>query len=157
MDTLASLPTVALACDHAGVSLKRALLDHLTDRGYPTLDLGVDTCDSVDYPVYAEKLCRALTERRARFGILICGTGVGMSIAANKHAGIRAACCSDCFSARLTRAHNDANVLCLGARVVGEGLAADLADVFLTTPFEGGRHIRRVQMLNALDETKCAK
>ncbi len=80
-----------------------------------------------------------------------------MSIAANKHAGIRAACCSDCFSARLTRAHNDANVLCLGARVVGEGLAADLADVFLTTPFEGGRHIRRVQMLNALDETKCAK
>ena len=148
------LPTVALASDHAGYPLKEELKKHLESEGYAVTDLGTDGPVSVDYPVFADRLCAAVTEGRCRLGILVCGTGIGMSIAANKHPGIRAACCSDSFSARLTRMHNDANVLCLGARVVGTGLAAELADLFLSTPFEGGRHNARVEMLNALDEKK---
>ena len=106
----------------------------------------------MNYPEYAHLLCQAIWEGKYDLGILICGTGVGMSIAANKHSGIRAAVCSDTFSARYTRMHNDANVLCLGARVVGAGLAEDLCDLFLDTPFEGGRHQKRVDMLNSLDK-----
>ena len=148
-----TLPTVALACDHAGYLLKDELKAHLTGAGYTVIDHGTDGPASVDYPLFADKLCQSITEGQCDLGILVCGTGIGMSIAANKHTGIRAACCSDTFSARLTRMHNDANVLCMGARVVGAGLAAELADVFLATPFEGGRHMRRVEMLNALDGT----
>lgn len=148
------LPTVALASDHAGYPLKEELKKHLESEGYTVTDLGTDGPASVDYPVFADRLCAAVTGGLCRLGILVCGTGIGMSIAANKHPGIRAACCSDSFSARLTRMHNDANVLCLGARVVGTGLAAELADLFLSTPFEGGRHTARVEMLNALDEKK---
>ena len=143
---------VALASDHAGYILKEELKKHLEEQGYTLLDCGTDGLSSVDYPVFADRLCAALQAGEAGCGILVCGTGVGMSMAANKHKGIRAALCSDTFSARMTRMHNDANVLCLGARVVGGGLAFDIADIFLTTAFEGGRHTRRVDMLNALDE-----
>ena len=143
---------VALASDHAGYTLKEELKKHLEERGIAYKDLGTDGPASVDYPVFADKLCREITGGKCGLGILVCGTGVGMSMAANKHAGIRAAVVSDTFSARLTRMHNDANVLCVGARVVGVGLACDIADLFLDTPYEGGRHQRRVDMLNALDE-----
>ena len=145
---------VALACDHAGLPLKEELKKHFDETGVAYTDLGTNDTSSVDYPVYADKLCAEITGGRATCGILVCGTGIGMSIAANKHAGIRAAVVSDTFSARLTRMHNDANVLCLGARVVGAGLATDIADLFLTTAYEGGRHQRRVDMLNDLDKNK---
>ena len=144
--------TIALASDHAGYILKEELKKHFEEEGYACLDCGTDGLASVDYPVFADKLCIALQKGEADCGILVCGTGVGMSMAANKHTGIRAALCSDTFSARMTRMHNDANVLCLGARVVGVGLAFDIADIFLSTDFEGGRHQKRVDMLNALDE-----
>ena len=143
---------VALASDHAGYLLKEELKKHFEERGIAYKDLGTDGPASVDYPVFADKLCREIADGKCLLGILVCGTGVGMSMAANKHAGIRAAVVSDTFSARLTRMHNDANVLCIGARVVGVGLACDIADLFLDTPYEGGRHQRRVDMLNALDK-----
>ena len=141
-----------LACDHAGYPLKEELKEIFTKEGYEVIDCGTDSLASVDYPAYATKLCETITRKEAKLGILVCGTGIGMSMAANKHAGIRAACCSDTFSARMTRMHNDANVLCMGARVVGAGLAADIAKLFLETEFEGGRHQRRVDLVNALDK-----
>ena len=141
----------ALACDHAGYPLKEELKKIFAEKGYEIIDCGTDSLASVDYPAYATKLCNVITGGEAKLGILICGTGIGMSMAANKHAGIRAACCSDTFSARMTRMHNDANVLCMGARVVGAGLATDIAQLFLETEFEGGRHQRRVDLVNALD------
>ena len=140
-----------LACDHAGYPLKGELKKIFVEKGYDISDCGTDSLASVDYPAYATKLCDTITSGKAKLGILICGTGIGMSMAANKHAGIRAACCSDTFSARMTRMHNDANVLCMGARVVGAGLATDIAELFLETEFEGGRHQRRVDLVNALD------
>lgn len=145
---------IAIACDHAGYPLKEELKKHFDSTGVAYVDLGTDSTASVDYPEYADKLCKAVQERRQELGILICGTGVGMCIAANKHRGIRAAVCSDTFSAKMTRAHNNANVLCMGARVVGAGLAFDMADLFISTAYEGGRHQRRVDMLDALDDQK---
>ena len=142
---------IALACDHAGFPLKEELKKHFDQTGVFYTDCGTYDLSSVDYPVFADRLCREISEGRSELGVLVCGTGVGMSMAANKHAGIRAAVVSDAFSARMTRMHNDANVLCLGARVVGTGLAFDLVDLFLNTPYEGGRHQRRVDMLNDLD------
>ena len=143
--------TIVLASDHAGYPLKQALKARLEEAGYPTVDMGTDSTASCDYPVYAERGCRKLLEGGGDLCILCCGTGVGMSMAANKIRGIRAACCSDVYSARYTRLHNDANVLCLGARVVGEGLAWDLAEAFITTEFEGGKHARRVGLIMDLD------
>ena len=144
---------IAIGCDHAGYPLKAELLRHLSERGIEYTDVGCDSAEkSVDYPEFADKLCRKIQSGEADLGILVCGTGIGMSIAANKHKGIRAACVSDTFSARLTRCHNDANVICFGARVVGAGLAADIVDCFIDTEYEGGRHARRVTMLDALDE-----
>ena len=102
----------------------------------------------MDYPIYAEKVCTALDNRSAELGILVCGTGIGMSMAANKHKGIRAACCADTFSARMTRLHNDANVLCLGGRVLGAGLACDMVELFVTTEFMGGRHEKRISLFD---------
>ena len=116
------------------------------------LDMGPASADSCNYTVYAHAVCEAVTGGTASLGILICGTGIGMSMAANKHAGIRAAACENTFSARMTRMHNDANVLCLGARVIGYGLACDMVDLFVDTPFEGGRHQARVDDVNALDQ-----
>lgn len=144
--------TVVIGCDHGGYELKLPILAYLSEEGYRVIDVGCDSTDSVDYPLYADKLCKVIADNDADIGILICGTGIGMSIAANKHAGIRAACCENTFSARMTRAHNDANVLCLGARVIGPGLAVDMVELFLNTDFLGGRHEKRVAMLNALDE-----
>lgn len=135
---------IAIANDHAGVDHKNLLVKHLTDKGYEVVNLGTDTALSVDYPDYAEKVAKAVQAKTADLGILICGTGIGMSIAANKFKGIRAALCGDCYSAELTRKHNDANVLCLGARVVGSDLMIKIADTFLSASFEGGKHAVRL-------------
>ena len=142
---------IAIACDHAALDLKAELIKHLTENGIECKDYGTYTPDSCNYPDYAEKVCNAIKAGEQELGILVCGTGIGMSMAANKCKGIRAACCTDTFSARFTRLHNDANVLCMGARVVGAGLACDIADIFINTEFEGGRHQKRVDMVMALE------
>jgi ribose 5-phosphate isomerase B len=139
---------LAVGADHAGYELKGALVAELAKLGFEIQDLGTDSLESCDYPDYAHAVSDAIEEGRADLGILVCGTGVGMSIAANRHAGVRAVVCSEPFSARMSRRHNDANVLCLGARVVGLGTALDILDAFLHTPFEGGRHERRVSKMN---------
>jgi len=139
--------TVALAADHAGFALKQALLEVVAAAGFTPLDLGTHDGMSVDYPDYADRLAEALASGRAAIGVLVCGTGIGMSIAANRHRHVRAAVCHDTTSARLARAHNDANVLCLGARLLGSEVVADSLRAFLATPFEGGRHARRVDKL----------
>lgn len=136
---------VYMASDHAGFHLKRFLADYLRDKGHEIHDLGPDTEVSCDYPDSAGAVTGALLAREDALGILICGTGIGMSMAANRVHGIRAALATCEFHARACRAHNNANILCLGERVTGQGLAADLADIFLSTPFEGGRHARRIQ------------
>lgn len=136
-----------LASDHAGFDLKAELVKALKERGVKPLDLGPDDRQSIDYPDMADKLVEALLSGQAPRGVLICGTGIGIGIAANRHRGIRAATCQDVTTTRLARAHNDANVLCLGARVVGLQVALDCLDAFLETPFEGGRHQRRVDKL----------
>jgi ribose 5-phosphate isomerase B len=135
---------VAIAADHAGFDLKAALVAELEALGYAPLDLGTRDRESVDYPDLADALARALAEDRARRGILACGSGIGMSIAANRHPAIRAALCHDGLTARLARQHNDANVLVLGARLIGPDTAKDCLKIFLSTAFEGGRHARRV-------------
>lgn len=142
---------IIVGADHGGVELKNHVKKYLESKGYEVIDVGTDTTDSCDYPIYAHKLCKKIQEGEAPIGILVCGTGIGMSIAANKHKGIRAACCSDTFSARLTRLHNDANVLCFGARVVGAGLALDLVDNFIEAEFEGDRHAKRVSMFEKIE------
>ena len=144
---------LAIGCDHGGYELKEFIKDMLDAENVEYKDFGCDG-EPVNYPDYADKVCRAIQSGECYRGILVCGTGIGMSMAANKHAGIRAACCSDEYSAKLTRQHNDANVLCLGGRVIGFGLAADMVHIFLNTEFEGGRHLTRVNMLNALDNNK---
>jgi len=140
---------VAIACDHAGVALKRVLAESLRSTGHPVRDLGTDGPDSVDYPDFADALAAEIAAGRAERGVLICGTGIGISIAANRHAAVRCAVVHDVTSARLTRAHNDANVMALGARLVGEAVALDCLKAFLETDFEGGRHARRVAKLSA--------
>ena len=141
---------IVIGSDHAGYELKLKIIEHLEDQGIAVTDVGTDSAESCDYPVFADALCKRMQLGDFERGILVCGTGIGMSIAANKHSGIRAACCSDTYSARLTREHNDANVLCFGARVIGEGLACDLSDIFVSTEYMGGKHARRVQMLDEL-------
>lgn len=140
---------IAIASDHAGFALKQELVAALTQRGLNVHDLGCHDTSSVDYPDFAHLLARGVADGKFAKGILVCGTGIGMSIAANRHRGVRAAVCSDTFSARMTRLHNDANVICIGSRVVGGGLAADIVDIFLATEFEGGRHSRRVDKIEA--------
>ena len=142
---------IVLGCDHGGFELKTAIMKHLDEIGREYIDVGSYNTDSVDYPVIAKALCEKITSGEAELGILCCGTGIGMSMAANKVKGIRAACCSDTFSARLTRNHNNANVLCLGGRVVGAGLALDLVDNFINAEFEGGRHQRRIDMITEIE------
>lgn len=146
------LTKIVIGCDHAAYELKLKIIEHLKDQGIEVEDVGTNSTASCDYPDFADALCKKIMSGEYERGILICGTGIGMSMAANKHKGIRAACCSDTFSARLTREHNDANVLCFGARVVGEGLAYDLVDLFVSTDYEGGKHARRVAMVDALDK-----
>ena len=138
---------VAIGCDHAGLQYKEAIMDYLKIREIEFEDLGTYTPESCDYPVIAKKVAEKVANHSANRGILICGTGVGVSIAANKVHGIRAALCGDTYTARVSRAHNNANILCLGSRVIGEHLALDIVDVWLKTGFEGGRHKRRVDMI----------
>jgi len=138
---------IVIAADHGGYELKRALVEHLVGKGFDVLDLGTDDAESVDYPDYAAKLVAVLSEDRAARGVLLCGSGIGMSIAANRSPGVRAALVHDAEAARLSRQHNDANVLVLGGRMIGEEQAVACIDAFLETAFEGGRHERRVSKM----------
>lgn len=141
---------IAIGCDHAGFEMKKTLIDALSIIGFEFYDLGCDG-SPCDYPVIAEAVCNEVLNGKCEKGILICGTGIGMSIAANKIKGIRAALCSDSFSTKFTRLHNDANIMCMGARTLGCGLAAELAQIFLTTEFEGGRHQRRLDLITEIE------
>lgn len=144
---------VAIGCDHGGLHLKAALLKHLKEKGIDFVDFGTNEDKSVDYVDYAEPVCKAVLKKQCDLGILICGTGIGMSIAANKIKGIRCGHCHDVFSAKMTRQHNNANVLAVGERVVGEGLFLEIADAFLSTPFSNEeRHIRRIEKIAKLEE-----
>ena len=141
---------IAFSADHAGYRLKDELLAFAREQGHDVLDLGVNDDHSVDYPDMADALAAALAEGRAEIGVIVCGSGIGISIAANRHRHLRAALCHDVTTARLAREHNDANVLALGARILGIAVARDCLEVFLSTPFAGGRHARRVAKLSGL-------
>jgi len=138
---------VAVGCDHAGVELKKSVAAMLEKRGYVVQDFGTHDNASVDYPDFASEVARRVGSGEAAFGVLVCGTGIGMSIVANKYRGVRAALCHSEFDARATRQHNDANVLCLGERVTGAGLGLAIAEAFFDTQFEGGRHQRRLDKI----------
>jgi ribose 5-phosphate isomerase B len=140
-------PVVAIASDHAGVELKSRLKDTLQEVASDVLDLGTNSSDSVDYPDYGNAVAEAILTGRAAYGVAICGSGIGISIALNRHRGIRAALCHDGLSASLSRRHNNANVLCLGARLIGEDTAKDCVKQFFATAFEGGRHEKRIEKL----------
>jgi ribose 5-phosphate isomerase B len=142
---------IVVASDHAALALKARVVEWLRARGHDAVDLGPDSPGSVDYPDYALRAAEEIAAGQADGGVLICGTGIGMSLAANKVPGIRAAVATDTYMARMARAHNNANVLCLGARVVGEGLAEDIVDAWLGATFEGGRHARRVDKITAIE------
>jgi ribose 5-phosphate isomerase B len=139
---------IALASDHAGYDLKQSLKDELVALGWQILDLGTNGSESVDYPDFGYAMAQALREGKARRGVLICGSGIGISIAANRHAEVRAALVHDALGARMARQHNDANVVCFGGRMIGADVARDCLRVFLETAFEGGRHARRVEKLS---------
>lgn len=135
---------IAIASDHGGFRYKELIINHLQSKNIEVIDYGTNSEQSCDYPVFAKLVANDVAKNPTHKGILICGTGIGMSITANKIKGIRAALCSDTFSAKATRAHNDSNILCLGQRVIGEGLALDIVDIWLNTSFEGGRHQKRI-------------
>ena len=143
---------IALGSDHAGHSLKNEIIKHLNENGIELKDFGTYTEESTDYPDYALKVAEEVAGRRYDYGILVCGTGIGISIAANKVPGIRAALCSDTFSAHACREHNNANILAMGQRVVGPGLAIDIVDTFLNAQFQGGRHERRINKITAIEK-----
>lgn len=142
---------IAIGSDHGGYTLKQEIMKHLSELGLEYRDYGTHSEDSCDYPAYGAAVGRAVVSGECDRGIIICGTGIGISISANKIKGVRAALCGDCFSAEMTRRHNDANILALGARVLGGGLALKIVDTFLETPFEGGRHARRVAQITDLE------
>lgn len=143
---------IAIGCDHGGLDHKNAIVEHLKNRGFEVKDSGIYENHSVDYPDIAVKVCKDITSGECELGILVCGTGIGMSLAANKVKGIRAAAVSEHFSAKYTRLHNNSNVLCLGGRVIGVGTALELVDLFVDTKFEGGRHETRVNKVMAIEE-----
>lgn len=143
---------LAIGCDHGGFDLKNAIIEHLKERNVEVKDFGTYDGSAVDYPDIALKVTESITSGECRLGVLVCGTGIGMSMAANKVKGIRAAACSDHFSAKFTRLHNDANVLCIGGRVIGAGIGCEMVDLFIDTDFEGGRHERRVAKIMAIEE-----
>ncbi len=143
------MEAILIGSDHAGFALKAHLKDYLGDQSLPVIDVGCASKESCDYPVFAQDVCKRIMRGDASRGILICGTGLGMSMAANRHSGIRAALCTTEFHARMSRLHNDSNVLVLGGRVTGEELALSILKVWLETPFEGGRHQRRLDLLEA--------
>lgn len=142
---------IAIGCDHGGYELKCAVMSYLINKKIEYVDCGCDG-ERCDYPDIAEAVCKKVTSGECDRAILICGTGIGMSMSANKIKGIRAAVCSDYYSAKYTRLHNNANVLCLGGRVIGQGLALELVEVFLDTEFEGGRHVERIEKMMKLEE-----
>lgn len=142
---------IAIGSDHGGLEHKNAIVEHLKNRGFEVVDSGVYELVSVDYPDIAVKVCDNIISGECELGILVCGTGIGMSIAANKVKGIRAAACSEHFSAKYTRLHNNSNILCLGGRVVGIGTAIELVDIFVDTAFEGGRHANRIAKISDIE------
>jgi ribose 5-phosphate isomerase B len=144
-------PRIVLSSDHTALALRQAIAGHVAARGWEVVDIGPMTPESTPYPQHGAAAARLVASGDCRFGIVICGTGQGIMMAANKVKGIRCGVCMDTFSARMIRAHNDANMLSLGARVIGEGLALDIVDAFLATTFEGGRHATRVDMITALE------
>lgn len=137
---------IIIGSDHGGYNLKREVISHLEQLGYNVLDVGCYTTESCDYPIIAKTVAKKVLETGSK-GILICGTGIGVSITANRFDGIRASHCTDTFTARMTRMHNDSNILCLGERITGVGLALDIVDIWLKTSFEGGRHLKRIEMI----------
>ncbi|HIP42878.1 MAG TPA: ribose 5-phosphate isomerase B [Aquifex aeolicus] len=142
---------IAIGSDHAGYPLKEKIKDFLEKEGYEVLDMGTHSQESTHYPLFAQAVARAVEEKKVDKGILICGTGIGMSITANKFKGVRAALCTNEYMARMSRLHNDANVLCLGERVLGVELALSIVKVWLETPFEGGRHLKRVELISEIE------
>ena len=143
---------IALGSDHGGLNLKKEIIKHLQEKGYEIKDFGTYTEDSCDYPDYGVKVAEEVAAKNFDFGIIVCGTGIGISISANKVPGIRAALCSDTFSAHATREHNNANILALGERVVGKGLALDIVDTFLNAKFQGDRHQRRIDKITDIEK-----
>ena len=148
---------IALASDHGGFDLKESVIAHLLNTGWEVDDLGPHSGSSVDYPDYGIKLAEAVAEKKVGRGIVICGTGIGMSIVVNRYPGIRGTLCSDVFTAKLCREHNDSNILIMGGRVIGKGLAAEIVNTWLNTPFEGGRHQRRLDKINQIDASLKTK
>ena len=144
--------TIAIGCDHAGVELKKELLALLNTLQIQYVDYGTDSPESVDYPDFGEKVSEAVSSGKIANGILICGTGIGMSIVANKFSGVRASLCNDLFTARMSRLHNDANILVIGGRIVGKDLAQEIVKTWVSTPFEGNRHCRRLDKITKIEE-----
>ena len=142
---------IAIGCDHGGFELKNSITEFFEKNGIEFKDFGIYECKSVNYPEIAVKVAKSVSSGECEKGILVCGTGLGMSLAANKVKGIRAACCSDHYSVKYTRLHNNTNILCFGGRVIGPGTALELVDLFLNTEFEGGRHQTRVDMITAIE------
>ena len=142
---------IAIGCDHGGLEHKNSIAEHLRERGFEVEDFGIYEQKPIDYPEIALKVAKSVAEKENELGILVCGTGIGMSLAANKVKGIRAAAVSEHFSAKYTRLHNNSNILCLGGRVIGVGTALELADLFVDTEFEGGRHQKRIDMISAIE------
>ena len=142
---------IAMGSDHGGLDLKLKVKKHLEERGFEITDYGTHTHDSVDYPDMAKPVCMAITNGEADCGMLFCGTGIGISIAANKYKGIRAALCSDVYSAKMSKMHNNAQIICMGGRVIGEDLACMIADTWLDTEFEGDRHVKRIEKIHAAE------
>ncbi len=151
------MPRIAIGSDHAGFALKQELVAHLENAGHQVDDLGTHSTDSVDYPEFGARVGRAVVAGEADFGVCVCGSGIGIGIAANKVAGVRAATVHDATSARFARQHNDANVACFGARFIGSQVATDAVDAFLAASFEGGRHQRRVDQINELDRATAGE
>lgn len=143
---------IVIASDHAGYFLKEKIKNFLQEKNYQVLDVGCYSCESVDYPEYAAKAIEKILNKEVEYGVLICGTGMGMSIFANRFPGIRAALCHEPFSAKMSRLHNNANVLVLGGRIIGEGIALEIVKTFFETPFEGGRHERRINLIEKLSK-----
>lgn len=142
---------IAMACDHGGLRLKNVLKEYLLDNGYEVEDFGTNSEDSCDYPDYAGKAAKAVASGACDKGVVVCGTGIGVSITANKVNGVRCALCHDVFSAKATRAHNDSNMIAMGQRVIGEGLALEILKAWLSTEFEGGRHVQRIEKMMAYE------
>ncbi len=143
---------IAIGNDHTAVNLKNHIMDYLKNKGYEVLNIGTDSTQRTDYPIYGKKAAEKVASGECDFGVLICGTGIGISLAANKVKGIRAAVCSEPYSARLTRQHNNANIIAFGARVVGDAMAEMIVDEFLSTEYEGGRHQKRIDMITAIEK-----